>query len=62
MERPGEQVHFGKGQAMFLSSCVREYGLSTRLILLAAVFFMLSVGRCQDTTGRDNEEESYHRH
>lgn len=59
MERPGEQVHLGKGQTMCLSSCVREYGLSSRLILLAAVFFILSVGRCQDTTGRDNEEELF---
>lgn len=43
-------LHLGKGQAMFLSSCVRECGLSSRLILLAAVFFILSLGRCQDTT------------
>lgn len=55
-------LHLGKGQAVFLSSCVRECGLSSRLILIAAVFFILSVGRCQDTTGRDNEEESFHRH
>lgn len=59
MERPGEQVHLGKGEAMFLSSCIRECGSSSRLILLAAVFFILSVGRCQDTTGSDNEEESF---
>lgn len=62
LDRPGEQVHLGKGQTMFLSSCVREYGLSSRLILLAAVFFILSEGRCQDTTGRGNEEELFLRH